>query len=153
MSSYYIILFIALIGSIQNIMDSYFINKIDILSYIFITHIVTIFIIIYMYIYTIKKEEKNKIFSFEYRNIWLYSLIISIISLIIENLYLKIKKDIGPGKTESITKSLSIIFTILLSILLSIYLYNKKKMTYNIFIGSILIILGINIIKNTQQYL
>ena len=143
----YLIFLYSILGSIITIINTYNIENINILSYVFIRYMCDMLILIFIYFVLLSPQQKQYIFTNKSFNIWKISIFITIISFISYILYMYVLQKFGPTKTKSMSYSFSIIITLILS-----YLFLKNNyINFTIIIGLIFVIIGLNLIINNSN--
>ena len=143
----YLLLFIsAFIVSIIIVVESNTVNDSNLNIFLIILYITKLIIIFYIYFNLLSDQDKLDIFSKKYSNIWIICIIITIMSFIASNIYLKNHKKIGVAKSRVFIESIEIIIVFFLSY----YFLNNKTIHKNIIIGIIMILIGIYLISNNN---
>ena len=133
--------------SIISIMNSIYIKKKEIILVILIQYITSLISIFLILLY-IPKEQSLKIFTEEYKHIWIYCFITAIFGLLSWIQYYHSTSMLGPSITDGIYNSVKLVSIVLISI----YILKNCKLNSKLIYGIIFIILGIYCLKDYGKY-
>lgn len=143
----YILLFIsAFIYSIVTIIESKIINNDNYNIFLIILYITKIILILYIYFNLLSEQNKQDLFTKKYSNLWIICILMTIMTFVAFNIYLKNHKKIGIGKSQIFMESVEIIIVFFLSY----YFLSNKTINKNTIIGIIMILIGIYLISNNK---
>lgn len=97
--------------------------------------------------FSIKKEDLNEIFDYKNKNIWLFSIITSILGYIYIYYYYESLKNLGPSQTTIIFAVSKTLFVLILSI----FILKNRILNYKTYLGILLGLISLYLLNQTNN--
>ena len=145
----YILLLYSTLSSIIVIYISQYIKDIDKVSFQCIRYLCDFIILILLFLFYLKQEQKEFIFSKNSLQFWKICLPISVGTLICSILYYVSLHKTGPAKTRTISHS----FNIIITFFISYYFLKNYNINFKVIIGIIIILIGLRLVIYNSGYM